>query len=330
MIYIVNNSNKPDYNIALEEYCFKKLLHHDKIFILWINEPAIIVGKHQNTIEEINSEYVKQNGIHVVRRISGGGAVYHDLNNLNYTIISNEDKGADFDFKTFSKPVIDTLADLGVKAEFTGRNDLVIDGKKICGNAQAYLPGRVMHHGCLLFDTDLTVLSKALEAPKDKIESRSVKSVRSVVDNILPNLPEKISVNEFADKLLEHMKSKFPEMKEHTFSEEELAEIESLRASKFGTWEWNYGHSPKFDIERQSRYTAGKIQVFADVKNSVIQQIRFFGTFFGNNSNLLEVENALVGVKYTPEDVREALSGIEFNHYFAGFSLDELTEAIVE
>ncbi len=330
MIYIVNKSNKPDYNIALEEYCFKKLLHHDKVFILWINEPAIIVGKHQNTIEEINAEYVKQNGIHVVRRISGGGAVYHDHNNLNYTIISNEDKGADFDFKTFSQPVIETLGELGVKAEFTGRNDLVIDGKKICGNAQAYLPGRVMHHGCLLFDTDLTVLSKALEAPKDKIESRSVKSVRSVVDNILPNLPVEISVNEFSDKLLEHMKSKFPEMKEYTFSEEELAEIENLRATKFGTWEWNYGHSPKFDIERQSRFTAGKIQVFADIKNSVIRQIRFYGTFFGNNSNLSEVENALVGVKYTREDVREALSKIEFNHYFAGFSLDELTEAIVE
>ncbi|MDO5665670.1 MAG: lipoate--protein ligase [Bacteroidia bacterium] len=329
MIYIVNKSNKPDYNIALEEYCFKKLLHHDKIFILWINEPAIIVGKHQNTIEEINSEYVKQNGIHVIRRISGGGAVYHDHNNLNYTIISNEDKGADFDFKTFSKPVIDTLADLGVKAEFTGRNDLVIDGKKICGNAQAYIQGRVMHHGCLLFDTDLTVLSKALEAPKDKIESKSVKSVRSIVDNILPNLPEKISVDEFSDKLLEHVKSKFPEMKEYVFSEEELAEIEQLRATKFGTWEWNYGHSPKFDIERNSRFTAGKIQVFANVKNLIIQEIRFYGTFFGNNSNLSEVENALIGVKYTSEDVREALSKIEFNHYFAGFSLDELTEAIV-
>ncbi|WP_435088055.1 lipoate--protein ligase [Petrimonas sulfuriphila] len=330
MIYIVNKSNKPDYNIALEEYCFKKMLHHDKVFILWINEPAIIVGKHQNTIEEINSEYVKQNGIHVIRRISGGGAVYHDLNNLNYTIISNEDKGADFDFKTFSRPVIDTLADLGVKAEFTGRNDLVIDGKKICGNAQAYMQGRIMHHGCLLFDTDLTVLSKALEVPKDKIKSKSVKSVRSVVDNILPNLPVKISVNEFSDKLLEHMKSKFPEMKEYTFSEEELADIEKLRASKFGAWEWNYGHSPKFGIERQSRYTAGKIQVFADVKNALIQQIRFYGTFFGNNSNLSEVENALIGVKYTPEDVRKALSNIEFNHFFAGFSLDELTEAIVE
>ena len=215
-----------------------------------------------------------------------------------------------------------------MKAEFTGRNDLIIDGKKICGNAQ-HIAGRDASR-LPLFDTDLTVLSKALEATKDKIESKGVKSVRSVVDNILPNLPEKISVIEFSDKLLGHMKEKFPEMKEYTFSEEELAEIENLRATKFGTWEWNYGNSPKFDIERQSRYTAGKIQVFADVKNSVIQQIRFFGTFFGNNSNLSEVENALVGVKYTPEDVRKVLSNIEFNHYFAGFSLDELTEAIVE
>lgn len=330
MIYIVNKSHKPDYNIALEEYCFKKLTHHDKIFILWINEPAIIVGKHQNTIEEINSEYVKANGIHVVRRISGGGAVYHDLNNLNYTIISNEEKGAEFDFKTFSEPVIDTLAELGVKADFTGRNDLVIDGKKICGNAQAYTKGRVMHHGCLLFDTDLSVLSKALEAPKDKIESKSTKSVRSIVDNILPNLPEKISVNEFSDKLLAHMRSKFPQMQEYTFSEEELAEIEQIRSTKFGTWDWNFGHSPKFDIERQSRFTAGKIQVFADVEDSVIRQIRFYGTFFGNNSNLSDVEDALKGVKYNSEAVREALSAINYNDYFAGFSLDELTKAIVD
>ena len=329
MIYIVNKSNKPDYNIALEEYCFKKLLHHDKIFILWINEPAIIVGKHQNTIEEINTRFVKENGIHVIRRISGGGAVYHDLNNLNYTIISNEDKGTDFDFKTFSQPVIDTLAELGVKAEFTGRNDLVINGKKICGNAQAYIKGRVMHHGCLLFNTDLSVLNKALEAPKDKIESKSTKSVRSVVDNILPNLPNKITVHEFSDQLLEHMKSKFPEMKEYTFSEEELAEIEQSRATKFGTWDWNYGNSPKFGIERQSRFPAGKLQVFADVVNATIKQIKFFGTFFGNNSNLEEVESVLKGVKYTQEDVREALSSIQFNDYFAGFSLDELTEAIV-
>lgn len=329
MIYIVNKSTKPDYNIALEEYCFKKLLHHDKVFILWINEPAIIVGKHQNTVEEINAEFVRENGIHVIRRISGGGAVYHDLNNLNYTIISNEDKGAEFDFKTFSMPVIDTLADLGVNAEFTGRNDLVIGDKKICGNAQAYIKGRVMHHGCLLFDTDLSVLAKALEAPKDRIKSKSTKSVRSVVDNILPNLPEKITVDEFSEKLLAHMKAKFPEMKKYEFSEKELVEIEELRKSKFGAWEWNYGHSPKFDIERNTRFTAGKIQVFADVENAIIRNIKFYGTFFGNNSDLSAVEDVLKGVKYTYEAVREVLSGIEFNNYFAGFSLDELTEAIV-
>lgn len=330
MIYIVNKSTKPDYNIALEEYCFKKLLQHDKIFILWINEPAIIVGKHQNTIEEINSEYVKENGIHVVRRISGGGAVYHDLNNLNYTIISNEDKGNEFDFKTFSQPVIDTLAKLGVKAEFTGRNDIVIDEKKICGNAQAYFKGRVMHHGCILFDTDLSVLAKALKAPKDKIVSKSTKSVRSAVDNILNHLPEKISVHQFADKLLEQMKSEFPEMSEYQFSETELAEIEATRASKFGTWEWNYGNSPKFDIERNRRFQAGKIQVFANVANSCIKEICFFGTFFGNNSDLSEVRNALIGTQYTPEAVRECLSKLDYNGWFAGFTLDELTEAIVE
>ncbi len=329
MIYIINKSSKPDYNIALEEYAFKNLKHHDKIFILWINEPAIIVGKNQNTLEEINAEYVKEKGIHVIRRISGGGAVYHDHNNLNYTIISNEEKGVDFDFETFSEPVIQTLGDLGVEAEFTGRNDLVIDGKKFCGNAQAYLPGRIMHHGCLLFDVDLSVLSKALEPPKDIVESRSVKSVRSVVNNILPNLPEKISVDEFADKLLEHMKEKFPEMVEYQFSEKELEEIEALRASKFGTWEWNYGNSPKYGIDRQSRYKAGKIQLLADIKKSVIEDIRIYGTFFGNNSNISEVEKLLRGVRYVDEDVRNALSSIDYNDYFAGFSLDELVEAIV-
>lgn len=126
------------------------------------------------------------------------------------------------------------------------------------------------------------------------------------------------------------MKSKFPEMKEYKFTEEELSEIEQLRATKFGTWEWNYGHSPKFDIERNTRFTAGKIQVFADVENSLINNIRFYGTFFGNNSDLSEVETALNGVKYSSQNVKEALSKIEFNNYFAGFSLDELTEAIVE
>ncbi len=329
MIHIVNKSNNPEFNIALEEFCFKKLLQYDKVFLLWINEPSIIVGKHQNTFEEINSNFVKEKGIHVVRRISGGGAVYHDHNNLNYTIISNEEKGNDFDFKTFSQPVIDTLADLGVKAEFTGRNDLQIDGKKICGNAQAYIKGRVMHHGCLLFDTDLTVLSKALEVPKVKIESSGTKSVRSVVQNIRPNLPNKINVHQFSDKILEHMKQKFPEMVEYKLNKEELEEIEQARKERFGNWKWNYGKSPKSNIVNEKRFKAGKIQVFVDVESALIKNIKFFGTFFGNNTNVEFVEQLLEGVKYDKEHIMEALEGIDYNQYFAGFSLDELTKAII-
>ncbi len=330
MIYIVNKSNKPDFNISLEEYCFKSLTQFDKIFILWINEPSIIVGKNQNTQAEINEKYVQENGIHVVRRISGGGAVYHDLNNLNYTIISKENsEKRTFDFKAFSEPVIQVLKELGVKAEFSGRNDITIDGKKISGNAQAYIDGRVMHHGCILFDVDLTILSKALETSKEVVEAKGVKSVRSRVDNILPNLPKKITVTEFANKILEQMKKKYSEMKEYQFSEEELNIIENIRKEKFGNWSWNYGLNPVAEIVRERRYPAGKIQVFINTKKGVIEDITFFGTFFGVNSNLTELQNQLKGVKYEQAEVSKTLSTIDITPYFAGFSVKELTEAIV-
>lgn len=280
MIFIVNKSNKPDFNISLEEYCFKNLTQYDKVFILWINEPSIIVGKNQNTHAEINGKYVHDNGIHVVRRISGGGAVYHDLNNLNYTIISNENSGSrTFDFKAFSEPVIQTLEELGVKAEFSGRNDITIDGKKISGNAQAYIEGRVMHHGCILFDVDLTVLSKALETSKEVVEAKGVKSVRSRVDNILPNLSEKITVTDFAENILDHMKKKYPEMVEYNFSEKELQTIEQTGKEKFGNWEWNYGTNPVAEIVRERRYPGGKTQVFINTKKGVIEDITFFRHF---------------------------------------------------
>lgn len=330
MIYIINKSNKPDFNIALEEYCFKNLTKFDKIFILWINEPSIIVGKNQNTLAEINEKYIAENGIHVVRRISGGGAVYHDLNNLNYTIISNESKDSrNFDFKSFSEPVIHTLKDMGVEAEFSGRNDITIDGKKICGNAQAYLDGRVMHHGCLLFDVDLSVLSKALETSKDVVDSKGVKSVRSRVTNILPYLQKGITVNEFSDSILNHMKEKHPYMMEYTLSDEDLQNIEKSRAEKFGNWNWNFGSNPIAEIIRERRYPAGKTQLFINTKNGVIKDVLFYGTFFGVKSDLTEVQNLLKGVKYTPEEVNKALSTIDVTPYFAGFTIEELTDAIV-
>ena len=330
MIYYISKTHDTAFNIALEEYCFKKLKDEEEIFLLWINEPSIIVGKYQNTIEEINTEYTREKGIHVIRRISGGGAVYHDLNNLNYTIISNRDKGQEgFNFKEFSKPIIETLAELGVKAEFTGRNDLEIDGQKFCGNAQAYIKDRVMHHGCLLFNVDFSALGDALKVSKDKIESKGVKSVRSRVTNILPHLKTPITVEEFGDKIMEYMKKQYPDMKEYVFSKEELDYI-AKRAEIKRSWEWNYGESPEFNITREKRFKNGKIQIFATVENSRIKNIKFYGDFFGKNEDLNEIENLLKNVKYTAEDVKEKLESIDIGEYFSKFTVDEIVEVIVE
>ncbi|WP_064580935.1 lipoate--protein ligase [Streptobacillus moniliformis] len=329
MKYIINESNDTAYNIALEEYAFKKLLNEDMIFLLWINKPSIIVGRHQNTIEEINKEYVRDNNIEVVRRISGGGAVYHDYNNLNYTIISKEDENRAFDFKSFSIPVIKTLESLGVKAKFTGRNDLEIDGKKICGNAQAYINGRIMHHGCLLFDVDLSVLSKALKVSKDKIESKGVKSVRARVTNIVDELPNKITVEEFKDLLLDYMKKEYPEMTEYVFSEEEIAEINKAKEEKFGNWDWNYGKSPEYNLTRSMKFEKGKIEVFVNVIDSKIENIKIYGDFFGIE-DVSAVEDVLRGAKYEQKEVLERLNSINISRYFAGISAEEVMNAIVE
>lgn len=328
MKYIVNTSNNPAYNIALEAYAFKELQSEDELFILWINEPAIIIGKHQNAVQEINKEYTDANGIHVVRRLSGGGAVYHDLNNLNYTIISNKSEEGAFDFKTFSQPVIETLADLGVTAEFTGRNDLEIDGKKFCGNAQAYYKGRMMHHGCLLFDVDMTVLGNALKVSKDKIESKGVKSVRARVTNILNELPEKITVNEFADKILDKMKEHYPDMTEYVLSEDELAKIQKSYEEQFSTWDWTYGKAPEYTVERSVRYPAGKITSYIKTENSVIEGLKIYGDFFGIG-DVSDIEQLLIGTRYEYTDILEKLQSIDTTHYFSRMTTEEVAKAIV-
>lgn len=329
MKYIVNNSHNPAYNVALEAYAFRELLAEDELFILWINEPTIVIGKHQNAIEEINKTYTDEHGIHVVRRLSGGGAVYHDLNNLNYTIISNKSQEGAFDFKTFSQPVIETLADLGVTATFTGRNDLEIDGKKFCGNAQAYYKGRMMHHGCLLFDVDMTVLGNALQVSKNKIESKGVKSVRARVTNILDELPEKMTVEAFSNQLLNKMKESYPDMTEYIFSDDELKNIQALADQQFGTWDWTYGKAPEYTIKRSVRYPAGKITTYANVEKSVIKGMKLYGDFFGIK-DVSDIEQALIGLRYEYPDVLAKLQTIDTTQYFTNITPQEIAKAIVE
>ena len=329
MKYIVNNSHNPAYNVALEAYAFRELLAEDELFILWINEPTIVIGKHQNAIEEINKTYTDEHGIHVVRRLSGGGAVYHDLNNLNYTIISNKSQEGAFDFKTFSQPVIETLADLGVTATFTGRNDLEIDGKKFCGNAQAYYKGRMMHHGCLLFDVDMTVLGNALQVSKDKIESKGVKSVRARVTNILDELPEKMTVEAFSNQLLNKMKESYPDMTEYVFSDDDLKNIQALADQQFGTWDWTYGEAPEYTIKRSVRYPAGKITTYANVEKSVIKGMKLYGDFFGIK-DVADIEQALIGLRYEYPDALAKLQTIDTTQYFTNITPQEIAKAIVE
>ena len=329
MKYIVNKSHNPAYNIALETYAFRELRDEDELFILWINEPTIVIGKHQNAIEEINKAYTDKHGIHVVRRLSGGGAVYHDLNNLNYTIISNKAEEGAFDFKTFSQPVIETLADLGVTATFTGRNDLEINGKKFCGNAQAYYKGRMMHHGCLLFDVDMTVLGNALQVSKDKIESKGVKSVRARVTNILDELPEKITVQEFSDRLLDKMKESYPDMTEYVLSDEELTGIQKLADEQFGTWDWTYGQSPDYTIKRSVRYPAGKLTTYVKVEKSMITGLKIYGDFFGIK-DVSDIEEELIGLRYEYQDILAKLQAIDITPYFSNIIPQEIAGAIVE
>jgi lipoate-protein ligase A len=327
MLYIKNESNNPYYNLAFEEYLFN-LDDNKNYMLLWQNEPTIVVGKYQNTAEEINSEYVKEKGINVVRRITGGGAVYHDLGNLNFTFISKGSDKKEFDFKKFTMPIIRALSKLGIEAELSGRNDITIDQKKFSGNAQYIKHGKVLHHGTLLFNSKMDELSKALKVSKDKFQSKGVKSVRSRVTNISDYLSVNISILEFKELLLKYMFDEDTELTEGQLSEADLKEINSLMENKYLKWEWNYGYSPEFNVRNGRRFENGKIDVLINVREGIIQGIKFYGDFFGSE-NPDEIGALLVGKRYEEFEIRNALSQLNVNDYFKGITMDELLSCIL-
>lgn len=319
MYFIEGQSHDPAFNLALEEHLYRSVDEgHPGYFLLWRNAPSIIVGRFQNTAQEVNRPFIEERGINVVRRISGGGAVYHDLGNVNYSFIVPNDEGAPFDFARHARPVIDALAKLGVKAESGGRNDLLIDGRKFSGSAQHMDRRRLLHHGTLLFDSDLSVLEQALNVDEEKFTSKGFKSVRSRVTNILPMLPKPISVSEFIDAL----RSSLSGTETSSLDETHVAAILRLRDEKYATWEWNWGASPEFTERKLRRFPWGKVEALLNVKEGVIRQARFYGDYFGAE-NREEIERALEGRLYREDALRKTLEGFPLERSFKGASTEE-------
>lgn len=320
MRYIYSPGTDPYWNLALEQHVFDGLDKSNDYFMLWQNDNAIIVGKYQNTAGEINSAYVRENGVKVVRRLSGGGAVYHDLGNLNFTFIADSRENG-FDFSTFCAPVIRALGSLGVRADLSGRNDMTIGGKKFSGNAMYVKNGRVMHHGTIMYDSDLDALSKALNVSMDKMESKGVKSVRSRVTNIKSHMDGDIPIDRFIAALRDYMFQEY-EMEEYRLTQDDLDRVGKLRDEVYSTWEWNFGSSPKYSVHKERRIEGcGKIEVFMEVAQGIIGDIRFYGDFFGGGDHD-DIRALLKGRKLSEEDIRSALSGVTIEHYFRNLTLD--------
>ncbi len=325
MLLINNDNTNPYFNFALEEYLLKKT--DQDLFRLWMCDPCISVGKNQNTISEINSDYVRKNSIPIVRRQSGGGAVFHDLGNLNFTFISCNNNSFS-DFKRFTQPIIDLLKTLGINAEFSGRNDLLIDGKKFSGNAQYNYKNKVIHHGTLLFSSQISNLSNALKVKPIKLESKGIKSVKSRVTNISEHLDKPMNISEFRDLVMNYVFSLNSNNSYFNLTEKDIENVNKLSKEKYSTWEWNFGNSPNYSLVNELRYIGGTLEFHLNVSKGFITDIKFFGDFFGKK-DISNVEDLLIGVKHEEESLKEKLNNINIDDYFLGSDVNVLVSGIL-
>ncbi len=324
MRIIVSPSDNAYFNIASEEFLLDSYPDAE-IFLLYINAPSIIVGKYQNTLSEINLPVVEEKGIKVVRRLTGGGAVYHDTGNLNFSFHSKNTSGEFMDFSRFTEPVLHLLVEKGVPAKLEGRNDLLVDGMKFSGNAKLVRKNKVIHHGTLLIHSEMQILADALKVNPLKFVDKAIKSVRKRVTNLAPYFADGVSTEDFRTWLIEQVQKENPDSYIQPFSDEEIEKINALADQKYSTWEWNFGFSPDYNFSKAIKIPAGFIEVHLDVSNGIIQDAKIFGDFFAQ-APIEEIENLLKNKKHEIEELRLALSKINLQLYFGAASVEELLE----
>ena len=321
----INESTDPFYNQAFEEFVFENFAEDD-VFYLWQNRPAIVVGCYQNICREVNVHALRRRGVPVVRRMSGGGTIYTDLGGWQFTFIQHRDAG-EIQFHEYIAPVIDALREMGVNASFNGRNDLTIDGRKFSGNAQYRLGDSIVHHGSLLFDTDIEQMVASTTVDDYKILSKSIKSVRDRVTNIAEHLPSPMDPHAFKAGMVRHIMNGSTE--QYSLTPGDDARIRQLAREKFAAWECIFGADPKFNIERTGRFAGGKMEFKIDVRKGVIQSASVYGDFF-STLDAKTICDALVGSRYERESVRGALleHGIEGKIY--RITVDEMAALIAD
>lgn len=320
--YITLNSTSPYHNLAVEEYLLQQTT--DSVFMLWQNDNTIVIGRHQNTAAEINQEYVDNHRVNVVRRLTGGGAVFHDTGNLNFTFIQNVESGKkEIDFLKYLQPIVNALRSLGVPVAFSGRNDLVINGQKISGNAMTFFGNRVLEHGTLLFSSQMSDLANALKADPDKFIDKAVKSVRSRVTNISDHLPHPMTVLEFRDYLMDYIMKDNQLSGIQNLTKEEEAIVNRLMEEKYQTWEWNYGNSPEYSMNKKIRTKGGTVQVIADIRDGHLRDLQFYGDFFGEKDPQ-ELINQLIGLRLDKATLTTSLANININDYFHNVTHEDI------
>ncbi|MFC4322300.1 lipoate--protein ligase [Litchfieldia salsa] len=328
MLFINNQGiTDPRVNLAIEEYAVKNLDINETYLLFYVNEPSIIIGKNQNTIEEINTSYVEENNIHVVRRLSGGGAVYHDLGNLNFSFITKDDGESFHNFRKFTEPVIKALKAIGVEAELSGRNDILVDGRKISGNAQFSTKGRMFSHGTVMFASEIDHVVAALNVKKEKIESKGIKSIRSRVANIKEFIDRDMTIEEFRELLLRYIFDEADPIQTYELTDEDWERIDEISKQHYQNWDWNYGKSPSFNFQHSHRFPIGNIDIRLQVQKGVIDHCKIYGDFFGVG-DVSEIEQILTGTRYNKQDIEAALNNVEIEHYFGNVKKEEFINLI--